>query len=64
MGGMRKNSKNWSLKQIAAMDRLQHSNLKSARAWRLKQALREVYALAVSSNDEGVARAALSKWLS
>jgi transposase len=64
MWGMRKNSKNWSLKQITAMHRLQHSNLKSARAWRLKQALREVYALAVSSNDEGVARAALGKWLS
>ena len=62
--GMRKNPESWTVRQITAMHRLQHSNLKSARAWRLKQALREVYAVAVSSNDEGTARAVLGKWLS
>ena len=62
--GMRKNPKDWSQKQTQAMHHLQRSNLKSARAWRLKQGLREVYSVAVGSNDEGVARMALGKWLS
>lgn len=44
MWGMRKNPKGWSAKQTSAMHWLQHCNLRSARAWRLKQALREVYA--------------------
>ena len=43
---------------------LQHSSLKSARAWRLKMALREVYARAAASNDPQLARADLSAWLS
>lgn len=42
---------------------LQHSSLKSARAWRLKMALREVYARAVISNDAQLARADLNAWL-
>ena len=61
---MRKNPETWNMNQIAVMHHLQHSNLKSARAWRLKQALREVYAVAVGSNDEATARTALGKWLS
>ena len=36
--GMRKNPSDWSQKQLDTMHCLQHSNLKSARAWRLKQA--------------------------
>lgn len=64
MWGMRKNPPDWNRKQMTAMHWLQRSNLKSARAWRLKQALREVYAVAVASNDETLARAALTKWLS
>ena len=43
---------------------LQHSTLKSARAWRLKMALRTVYANAVTHNDEAQAKAELSSWLS
>lgn len=62
--GMRRNPKGWSKKQTSAMHWLQHSRLKSARAWRLKMALREVYARAVASNDEGQARADLKDWLS
>ena len=43
---------------------LQHSGLKRAPAWRLKRALREVYARAAASNDAQLARADLSAWLS
>ena len=38
--GMRKDHADWSADQINTMYRLQRSNLKSARAWRLKEALR------------------------
>ena len=64
MWGMRKNPKGWSAKQTSAMHWLQHSNLRSARAWRLKQALREVYAQALQSNDAGKAEQLLRAWLS
>lgn len=62
--GMRKNPAQWSQAQSEAMHWLQRSNLKSARAWRLKQALRLVYREAAASNREDIARAALTKWLS
>ena len=46
----------WSMrKNRCAMHWLQRSNLKSARAWRLKQALRTAYQDAARSNDEGFA---------
>jgi transposase len=64
MWGMRKNPVGWSPKQTEAMHWLQRSNLKSARAWRLKQALREVYAKALAANREDEARSALRSWLS
>lgn len=64
MWGMRKNPGGWSAKQTEAMHWLQRSNLKSARAWRLKQALREVYAGALAANSEEQAGAALRSWLS
>lgn len=64
MWGMRKNPIGWNLKQINTMYWLQRSNLKSARAWRLKQALRAVYAEAASSNDQEKAATALRAWLS
>ncbi len=41
--GMRKDPASWTRAQFEAMHWLQRSNLKSARAWRLKQALRLVY---------------------
>ncbi len=62
--GMRRNPDGWSSKQTHAMHWLQHSTLKSARAWRLKMALRTVYANATQHNDEDLARAELSSWLS
>jgi len=64
MWGMRKNPDGWSIKQTNAMHWLQHSGLKSARAWRLKMALREVYARAAASNDPQIARTELNAWLS
>jgi transposase len=62
--GMRRNPDGWSTKQLNAMHWLQHSTLKSARAWRLKMALRTVYANAAKHNDEALAKAELSSWLS
>lgn len=62
--GMRRNPDGWSKKQLQAMHWLQHSTLHSARAWRLKMALRRVYANAAQHNDEAVARAELASWLS
>lgn len=64
MWGMRKNPVGWSSTQTEAMHWLQRSNLKSARAWRLKQALREVYAGALTANSEEQASIALRAWLS
>ena len=61
--GMRKNPAQWSQAQSEAMHWLQRSNLKSARAWRLKQALRLVYREALASNREDIALAALNKWM-
>ena len=64
MWGMRKNPSGWSQGQTNAMHWLQQSSLKSARAWRLKMALREVYARAAASNDAHFARTDLNAWLS
>ena len=64
MWGMRKNPAGWSARQIDAMHWLQHSTLKSARAWRLKMALREVYARARAHNSAEHAAADLRGWLS
>ena len=61
--GMRKNPAQWTRAQSEAMHWLQRSNLKSARAWRLKQALRLVYREALASNCEDIALAALTKWM-
>ena len=43
---------------------LQHSTLKAARAWRLKMALREVYAAAIEHNNPDQAETDLRAWLS
>ena len=64
MWGMRKNPSGWNAKQLDAMYWLQRSMLKSARAWRLKMALREVYALARGHNDPERASVDLQAWLS
>lgn len=51
MWGMRRNPLSWSAKQTDVMHWLQRSALKSARAWRLKMALRELYARARAHNN-------------
>ena len=43
---------------------LQRANLKTARAWRLKMALREVFAKARGHNDQTLASADLKGWIS
>ena len=62
--GMRRNPDSWSSRQTEAMHWLQRSQLKSARAWRLKMALREVYARARAHNSPEQASADLVGWLS
>ena len=64
MWGMRRNPSGWSRPQLNAMQWLQHSTLKSARAWRLKMALREVYAAARSHDNTDQASADLRGRLS
>ena len=62
--GMRRNPGDWSARQTNAMHWLQRSTLKSARAWRLKMALRAVYASAAAANDKEQASKELKGWLS
>ncbi len=62
--GMRRNPSRWSETQIHAMHWLQRANLKSARAWRLKMGLREVFAKARSHNQAAMAGADLKSWIS
>jgi len=62
--GMRRNPQDWSRRQIDTMHWLQRSALKSARAWRLKMALREVHAAARANNSVDQAAADLRAWLS
>ncbi len=64
MWGMRKNPVGWTYRQTNSMHWLQRSNLKSARAWRLKQALREVYRGAVAANCATKAKQDLLGWIS
>jgi len=62
--GMRRNPEGWSDTQVQAMHRLQHANLKTARAWRLKMALRTVFAHAREHNQAEAASVELKSWLS
>ena len=62
--GMRRNPSGWSSTQTHAMHWLQRANLKTARAWRLKMALREVFANARTHNQAELAGAELKAWLS
>lgn len=64
MWGMRRNPSGWSQPQLNAMHWLQRSTLKSARAWRLKMALREVYTAACDHSNLEQASADLRAWLS
>ena len=59
--GTLKDAAKWTDKQLAQMHWLQHSGLKTARAWRLKERLREVFA---ASADAVSAEAMLIRWIS
>jgi transposase len=64
MWAMRKDRSGWNNNQLNTMYRLQRSNLKSARAWRLKEALRTTYAQCVSNNNEQQTTAVMQSWVS
>lgn len=57
-----KDKARWTLKEQDKMDWLPHTRLKTARAWRLKEALRDIYRSARSDAAEQSAQA-LTKWL-
>jgi transposase len=57
--GMRRNPHDWSTRQTPAMHLVQKSTLRSARAWRLKMALRAVFARAAQENCSAQAKADL-----
>ena len=50
----------WTLKEQAKMDWLPKTRLKTARAWRIKEALRDIYALKAGVQESA---RALGKWL-
>ncbi len=56
-----KNSVNWTRKQIDTMHWLQRSGLKTARAWRLKEALCRIYQ---QCTDPAEAERLLRRWIS
>ncbi|MGH8145043.1 MAG: ISL3 family transposase [Rhodanobacteraceae bacterium] len=58
--GTLKDAANWTHKQIGQMHWLQRTNLKTARAWRLKQALRAVFA---QGSDMTQAEVLLDRWI-
>ena len=63
-GGCARTPAGWSVAQTTAMHWLQRSALKSARAWRLRMALREVYARARQHNSAEQAASDLTAWTS
>lgn len=56
-----KDADNWNVKQLNLMHNLQRSGLKTCRAWRLKEALRAVFATATDADQ---AQARLRCWIS
>jgi transposase len=56
-----KDKAKWTLKEQDKMDWMPHSRLKTARAWRIKEALRDIYAN--SRADAAQSAQALKKWL-
>lgn len=58
---LRKDARKWNLKQINLMHHLQRSTLKTARAWRLKEALRVIFAAVTDASE---AERELKRWIS
>jgi transposase len=63
MWGMRKNPSGWTAAQLQAMHVLRRTALKSARAWLLRMALRQVYADARRHSDAQTAADDLKRWI-
>jgi transposase len=61
---VQKDPAKWNEKQMNIMYFLQRSNLKTARAWRLKEALRDTYRTAVQTNSAEKAESMLKGWIS
>jgi transposase len=59
--GTLKDHRRWTYHQIVDMHWLQHSNLKTARAWRLKERLRDIFASVRGAAD---AEPLLKAWIS
>ena len=55
-----KDKTKWTVKEREKMDWMPHSRLKTARAWRIKEALRDIYA---ARCDPAHSALALKKWL-
>jgi transposase len=55
-----KDKSKWTDKERGKMDWMAHSRLKTARAWRIKEALRDIYALKAVPDET---QAALKRWL-
>lgn len=60
---MRTHHAAWNDRHMQAMYTLQRSNLQSARAWRMKVALAQVYEAAAHSHSPQVAKEGLKRWI-
>lgn len=60
---MRTHHAGWNDRHMQAMYTLQRTNLQSARAWRMKVALAQVYEAAAHSHNPAVAKEGLSGWI-
>ena len=58
---LQKDARRWNDEQVCTMHWLQRSHLKTARAWRLKEALRDLYAARPAPQDAGPL---LDRWIS
>lgn len=61
---MRTHHERWSPRHMQAMYALQRTHLKAARAWRMKNALRQVYEAAAQAQSDEVAQTGLKQWIS
>lgn len=58
---LQKDARRWNDEQVCTMHWLQRSHLKTARAWRLKEALRDLYAARPAPHEAGPL---LDRWIS
>jgi len=61
---MRTHHQRWGQRHMQAMYALQRTHLKSARAWRMKVGLAQVYEAAAQAQSEELASAGLQRWIS